>query len=40
METDIITLKGSAVDSFERVEKIKTILLLGEDGGDRRIEIE
>ena len=37
MRTDDITLKGEPIESFERVEKISEIVLLGEDGGVRRI---
>jgi len=40
METEDIILKGAGVDSFERVEKIKEVILLGEDGGIRRIIIK
>lgn len=37
MKTEDIELKGDAIESFERVEKIKEIILLGEKGGIRRI---
>ncbi len=37
METKDIIMKGEAIESFERVEKISEIILLGEDGGIRRI---
>ena len=39
METEYITLKGAGIDSFERVEKITDVILLGEKGGIRRIII-
>lgn len=34
-----IELKGEPIESFERVSKIKEIILLGEDGEIRRIII-
>ena len=37
METSVIELKGEPIESFERVSKIKEIILLGEDGEIRRI---
>jgi len=37
METDEIELKGDAIESFERVEHIIEIILIGEKGGIRRI---
>jgi hypothetical protein len=37
---DIITLEGESIESFERVEKIKEIVILGEKGGIRRIILE
>ncbi len=40
MKTNDIEFKGDAIESFERVEKIETIILLGKDGGIRRIDIE
>ena len=40
METEDIIIKGKWIDSFERVDKIKEIILLGENGGIRRIIIE
>lgn len=40
METEDIILTGRGVDSFERVERIKEVILLGENGGIRRILIE
>jgi len=40
METENIILKGKGVDSFERIERIKEVILLGENGGIRRIIIE
>jgi len=39
METEDITLSGAGIDSFERVERIKEVILLGENGGIRRIII-
>ena len=39
MRTNNIELKGEAIESFERVEKIAEIILLGVDGGIRRIII-
>ena len=35
MEKEIIEL----IDGFERIEKITDIIILGEDGGVRRIEL-
>ncbi len=40
METEEIELKGEAIESFERVEKIKEIILLGDKGRVRRIILE
>ena len=40
METKNIILKGDGIDSFESVEKITNIILLGEKGGIRRIIIK
>jgi len=37
METEDIILKGKGIDSFERVEEIKEVILLGKKGGIRRI---
>jgi hypothetical protein len=37
METDDIILKGDVIDSFEKVEHITEIILIGEKGGIRRI---
>jgi len=37
MKTSELELSGEAVDTFERVEKIAEVILLGEDGGIRRI---
>lgn len=37
MEGEDIILKGEAIESFERVENISEIILLGEQGGVRRI---
>jgi len=40
METKELKLKGEAIESFERVEDITTIILLGNKGGIRRIDLE
>lgn len=40
MKTDDINLKGDIIESFERVEEIQEIILLGKDGGIRRIIIK
>ena len=40
MKTEDIELTGDAIESFERVETIKEIILLGKKGGIRRIMIE
>jgi hypothetical protein len=37
---DILELKGESIEGFERVEKIKEIVLLGEKGGIRRIILQ
>ena len=37
MKTNDIELTGESIESFERVSKIKEIILLGEDGEIRRI---
>jgi len=37
MKTKDIELTGEPIESFERVSKIKEIILLGEDGEIRRI---
>ena len=37
MKTEDIRIDGEAIESFERVSKIKEIILLGEDGNIRRI---
>jgi hypothetical protein len=34
---EILTMEGESIESFERVEKIKEIVILGEKGGIRRI---
>ncbi len=39
MKTDDIELKGEMIEGFERVEKIVSIILLGEKGGIRKIDI-
>lgn len=40
MTPEDIELKGNAIESFERVEKIDEIILLGKNGGIRRIILE
>ena len=40
MKTQDIEIKGDVIESFERVEKIEEIILLGEKGGIRRIIIQ
>jgi len=40
MKTQDITLEGELIESFERAERIKEIILLGEDGGILRILIK
>jgi len=40
MKTEDIELKGEPIESFERVEKIISIILFGENGGIRRIDIK
>jgi hypothetical protein len=40
MKTEDLEIKGEAIESFERVEKIKNIILLGENGGIRNIEVK
>jgi hypothetical protein len=37
METQEITIKGKMIESFERVEQISEIIILGKNGGIRRI---
>lgn len=37
---DIIELKGDSIETFERVESIKEIILIGKKGGVRRIILE
>lgn len=37
MYKDEIVLKGDAIDSFERVELITEVILIGKYGGIRRI---
>lgn len=39
METEDFIMYGDAVDSFDRVENIKEVILLGDKGGVRRIQI-
>ena len=36
----MIELKGDSIDSFERVEEISEIILIGDKGGIRRIILE
>jgi len=36
---DEIVLKGDVFDSFERVEEIDEIIILGKDGGVRRLKL-
>ncbi len=40
METDDLILKGEAIESFERVEGIREIILIGRADGIRRIIIK
>ena len=40
MKTNRIELRGDVIESFERVERIVSIILLGEDGGIRKIDIK
>ena len=40
MITEDIILKGKSIESFERVERITDVILIGEDGGIRRIQIK
>ena len=40
MKTQDINLEGEAIESFERVDKIIEVILLGGDGGIRRIIIK
>jgi len=40
MITTDLMIKGDAIESFERVEKIKEIIILGINGGIRRIIIK
>ena len=40
MKTDDIEIKGECIESFERVEKISEIIIIGENGGIRRILIK
>lgn len=37
---EIIELKGDSIETFERVEEIKEIILIGGKGGVRRIILE
>lgn len=40
LEKETIELKGDVFDSFDRVERISDIIVLGKDGGIRRICLE
>ena len=40
MKTSELEFSGEAIDTFERVEKITEVILLGEDGGIRRIILQ
>jgi len=40
MITKDLIIKGEAVESFERVEEITDIILIGKKGGVRRITLE
>lgn len=40
MKTEDLEIKGEAIESFERVEKITNIIILGDKGGIRNIEIK
>ena len=40
MKTNDLEIKGEAIESFERVEEIKEIIVLGAKGGVRRIIIK
>ena len=40
MKTNDLELKGEPIKSFERVEEISEIILLGVNGGIRRIIIK
>lgn len=40
MEADDLELKGDLVESFERIDRIAEVILLGERGGIRRIIIK
>ena len=40
METDNLIIKGDAIESFERVEEIESIILIGKKGGVRRIVLK
>jgi len=35
METEDIMLRGAGIDSFERVERITDVIILGENGGGK-----
>ena len=40
MKTEDIEIRGEIIESFERVEKIIEVILLGEKGGIRRIILD
>ena len=40
MENEQLEFTGKAIESFERVEEIVEIILLGRDGGIRRIILD
>lgn len=40
MKTDDIELNGEFIDSFERIDRISDVILLGEKGSIRRIIIK
>ena len=40
MKNKDIELRGDVIESFERVEEIKEIIILGKGGGVRRIILE
>lgn len=40
METNDLIIKGEIIESFERVEEITEMILLGKKGGIRRIILE
>jgi hypothetical protein len=40
MKTNDLEINGDVIESFERVEKISEIIILGENGGIRRIILD